>query len=102
MQLRWQYVPWGITLGILWGWEHDSEKTSENFTPFKKQITLFQAKIMCGLGFVFGDIVNTPMYFITGDRLVVVETSNVSRCSIKNEFDRDQRSDIVVFKGHTM
>ena len=57
---------------------------------------------MCGLGLVFGDIVNTPMYFITGDRLVVVETSNVSRCSIKNEFDRDQRSDIVVFKGHTM
>ena len=57
---------------------------------------------MCGLGFVFGGIVNIPMYFITGDRLVVVETSNVSRCSIKNEFDRDQRSDIVVFKGHTM
>ena len=61
-----------------WQW-----KDIGKFYPFKKQITLFQAKIMCGLGFVFGDIVNTPMYVITGDRLVVVETSNVSRCSIK-------------------
>ena len=58
-------------------------------TPFKKQITLFQAKVMCGLALIIGGIMNIPMYFITGDRLVVVETINVSRCSIKNEYDRD-------------
>ena len=57
-------------------------------TPFKKQITLFQAKVMCGLAFVYGGILNIPMCFMSGYRLVVVETQNVSRCSIKNEYDR--------------
>ena len=63
------------------------ERNRKICTPFKKQITLFQSKVMCLVTFVYGAVVNIPMYYITGRRAVVIENINATRCSIKNKYD---------------
>lgn len=63
------------------------ERNRKICTPFRKQITLFQSKVMCLVTFVYGAVVNIPMYYITGRRAVVIENINATRCSIKNKYD---------------
>lgn len=56
-------------------------------TPFKKQITTFQSKIMVLITLVASAVINIPMIFIIGRRNVVIDSRNATRCSVKNSHD---------------
>lgn len=61
-------------------------------TPFKRQITIFQSKMMCLVTLVASAVMNIPMIFIIGRRDVVIDSRNATRCSVKNSYDRNPLS----------
>lgn len=63
------------------------ERHRKMWTPFQKQITTFQSKIMVLITLVASAVMNIPMIFIIGRRNVVIDSRNATRCSVKNSHD---------------
>lgn len=64
------------------------ERYKKICTPFKPQFTKRQSSVICPVAILAGAILNIPIPFIFGQRDLIIEDINASRCCILNEFDK--------------
>jgi hypothetical protein len=65
------------------------ERYKKICTPFKPQITVTQSKTVCVCTVLIGFLVYFPIFLYHGDRFVLVENINATRCAVENKYDGD-------------